>query len=218
MKKRIEVIASLIEKSDALCDVGCDHGYVAEKALEYKRVNKVYVTDISKPSLDKAIELLSKSYPENFSAYYTDGLTGVPRAEQVVIAGMGGEEIIKILNKSAYKPVILILQPMKNTDKLRKFLHDNGYGIERDFTFFADKKYYDVMRAKLGVEDYYSQKEETYGRENLKGNPDFLNLLDKKIAETEGILSSDMQEKSKETLSEKLRLLRGLKDEIKRNL
>ncbi len=218
MNSRIEVIASLILPSDVLCDVGCDHGYIAKKALDKKLVEKVIVTDISMPSLNKAVELLSKYYPDKFLAIKTDGLSSVPFSNEVLIAGMGGEEIIKILQKSAYKPVILILQPMKNADKVRKYLHESGYGIERDFTFFADEKYYDLMRAKLNYLDAYTEKEEIFGRENLNGTPDFLKLLDKKIAETEKLLKNDMQENSRKTLSERLQSYRGLKDEIKRNL
>lgn len=218
MNKRIEIIASLIGVTDDLCDVGCDHGYMAKTALDLNKVKRVIVTDISEPSLNKAVNLLSEFYPDKFTAILTDGLIGVPRSEQVLIAGMGGEEIIKILQKSAYKPVILILQPMKNADKVRKYLHENGYGLERDFMFYADKKYYEVMRAKIGYDDCYTEKEEIFGRENLARNPDFLSFIDKKIKETEKLLNTKMQENSRKTLSEKLLTYRGLKDEIKRNL
>lgn len=219
MSKRVEVITSLIEPCEIFADVGCDHGLVAKKVLDENLAEKVFITDISKPSLEKAIALLKEYYPNKFTAYLTDGLASVPMPNEVLIAGMGGEEIIKIVEKSAYKPVILILQPMKNADKVRKYLRKIGYGLDRDFTFYQDNKYYDIMRAKLGFNDFYSEKEEKYGRENLKGNPDFIRFLNERILEVENILPTDeLSPVSKNQLIERLQTFRGLKDEIERNL
>lgn len=218
MTKRTEVITSLIVKCETLADVGCDHGYVSFEALKSGKSEKVYLTDISPKSLDKAVRLLSEFFPSKFTPYLTDGLTDVPYIDEAVIAGMGGEEIIKILKKSVYKPVILILQPMKNVDKVRKYLHESGYGIERDFMFYAEDKYYEVLRAKLNYEDDYTETEELYGRENLKNNADFLVYLDRKIKETEQILCKNLKEQSRNAIKDRLETLKGLKDEIKRDI
>ncbi len=218
MGTRFDVISSLILNCKTLADVGCDHGYISLAALKSGKAEKVYITDISEKSLDKAVSLLSEFYPLNFTPFLTDGLTAVPYAEEVVIAGMGGEEIIKILKKSPYKPVILILQPMKNADKVRKFLHEIGYGIEKDFMFYSENKYYEVLRARLNFTDGYTEKEELYGRDNLRNNPDFLIYLDRKINETEEILKGNLKSQSHVSLSKKLETLKGLKDEIKRDI
>lgn len=218
MTERIEIVTSLVEKCDCFADVGCDHGYVAKNVLDKGLANEVYVTDISKPSLEKAIGLLTEFYPDKFTAYLTDGLDDVPEPDEVLIAGMGGEEIIKILQKCPYKPVILILQPMKNADKVRKFVHSRGYGLTRDFMFFSDGKYYEIMRARLGFSDGYTEKEELYGRENLQGTDDFLLFLDKKISETEKLLlKNNLKLDSRNGILKKLGIFRGLKDEIKRD-
>lgn len=219
MTKRIETIVSLITFSETFADVGCDHGYCAEEVLKKGLAKTVYVTDISKPSLKKAEALLSKNYQGKFIPIVTDGLKNVPEVEQVLIAGMGGEEIIKILQKAAYKPVIVILQPMKNADKVRKYLHMSGYGIERDFMFFDGDKYYEVMRAVLNVVDGYTETEELYGRENLQRNSDFLRYLRAKIEEIEGLLQLDgLNRDSRLSLTKRLENLRGIKDETERNL
>ena len=142
MNKRIEIIASLIGVMDDLCDVGCDHGYIAKTALDLNKVKRVIVTDISEPSLNKAVNLLSEFYPDKFTAVLTDGLIGVPRSEQVLIAGMGGEEIIKILQKSAYKPVKLVFIIVKVFfvkvyDSVKIFIYHILVGRKRnDFSVF----------------------------------------------------------------------------------
>ena len=219
MTKRIEKITSLLSGGESFADVGCDHGYVSQYVLDNKLYNKVYVTDISKPSLDKAINLLNENHGGKFTPILTDGLRNVPYCDTVVIAGMGGEEIIKILQKSAYKPVIAILQPMKNDEKLRKFLHQSGYGLDVDYMFYDDNKYYHLMRAVLDLKDCYTEKEETYGRGNLSGNEDFILYLEGKINETQKLLEEkNLQQTSRKQLTQRLETLRGLKDEIKRDL
>ena len=74
LSKRLQTIANVVTKK-VVCDVGCDHGLLAEYLLEKNIVDFVYVSDISKPSLDKAINLLSKKY-NTFQAICTNGLLG----------------------------------------------------------------------------------------------------------------------------------------------
>lgn len=211
MNVRLETIISLLSTTDTFADVGCDHGYVSKEVLSRGLAKKVYVTDISKPSLQKAIDLLTDSGFDSFEAFLTDGLESVPQADQVLIAGMGGQEIVKILKKSAYKPLIVVLQPMKNADLVRKELHSLGYGIIRDFMFYADDKYYEIIKAQLGVSDGYTQLEEEFGRENLCGNEDFKRYLDNMMKMIESARnSSNISEDSSQKLTKKLQVLRGL--------
>lgn len=212
---RLEVLASLVLPAKSFADVGCDHGYIAKAVLDRALSEDVYITDISQSSLNKGITLLDRTYKGMYTAILTDGLVGVPCVSEVMIAGMGGEEIIKILQKSAYKPDILILQPMKNADKVRRFLHNAGYGLDKDFLFYDGGKYYEVMRARLSLIDGYTEKEELYGRGNLNGNPDFIRFLNAKIKEVSAALSADgLNKDSFARLTEKLESLRGLINEI----
>ena len=56
LSKRLQVIADLVNKNN-VCDVGCDHGKLVEYLLSNKIVDYAIVSDISQPSLNKAIEL-----------------------------------------------------------------------------------------------------------------------------------------------------------------
>lgn len=71
-----------------------------------------------------------------------------PKIEQVIIAGMGGFEIIKILNtEEAGKYNNFILQPQKNVVKVRKYLQNNGFKIVRDEIAQEDKMFYFILNA-----------------------------------------------------------------------
>ena len=167
--KRIEIICKHIPFCDYFADIGCDHGYCTEYVLKNNLCKEAMIADVSISSLKKAEKLLF-NYLENgrLKSICTNGLQSIDRKyQQVLIAGMGGEEIISIL-KNGFLPQTLILQPMKNVDKVRKFLLENHYGIIKDFTFW-DKKYYDLIVAeknsKLQVE--YRHLELEYGYDNL---------------------------------------------------
>ena len=188
MTKRLETIFELIPNSRSFADVGCDHGFIAKRVIESGKSNCVTVSDISAPSLLKAEKLLKKYIDKGIvSSVCCDGLEGIPSdTETVLIAGMGGEEIIKILSQSTFLPRVLVLQPMKNVDKVRKTLFELGYGITKDFIFFA-RRYYNVMVAVLHQEvEPYNTLEYTFGRDNLLNrSEDFLNYLKREIAITE---------------------------------
>lgn len=191
MTKRLERIFSEIPACKSFADVGCDHGFIAEAMLKGGKCNFVTISDISEPSLQKAKKLLYPYVQKGVvTAICTDGLKGVDcTTEAVLIAGMGGEEIIKILLESPFLPPILVLQPMKNVDKVRKELFALGYGIEKDYLFY-DKKYYNLLVCKLGKEcENYSEKEFIFGRDNLKyRSDDFILYLNREIALMEGCL------------------------------
>ena len=167
---RLDILFDLIGEGEVFADVGCDHGYIAEMVLKSGKYKKVILSDISKKSLDKAVNLLSH-YGDKVEFVVSDGFESyltVP--DGAIIAGLGGEEIVKILSGNIL-PSNLVLAPQKNTDKVRKILLDKGYKILKDFTFYSQGKFYDAISAEKG-EDFYSPKELIFGRDNLSEKPD----------------------------------------------
>ena len=154
-------------------DVGCDHGKLAVRCAESGI--ETLCTDISEQSLDKAKKLFEKLGLKG-TFVCTDGLKGIDHTGAlVVIAGMGGEEIIRILSgdKLAER---LVLCPHQSTVKLREFLVDRGYKIALDSMVLERGTYYDVIAAtKLqNKQDKLTELELVFGRTNLKrDNPDF---------------------------------------------
>ena len=212
MTKRLETLFSLIDECEVFADIGCDHGLISQAVLNFDKAKKVYASDISAPSLQKARDLLGEDYEGRFYCFVSDGFDSVPDdADQALIAGMGGEEIVLILKKAAKLPEKLILQPMKNAEKLRRFLVGIGYGIVRDFTFFDGNKFYDVIKAVKGaaVPDY-SDDEFEFGRDNLASlSPDFCRYVQKR-AETLSSVVDGMNEADRAETLFKIQKLKGL--------
>ncbi len=188
MTDRLSLILSEIPKCDSFADVGCDHGIIAEQIL-LRGTKRITVSDISAESLKKATSRLKKYLSrakENgveISAVVCDGLSSVQPCECALIAGMGGEEIDKILLSAPFLPKQLILQPMKNTPKVRKTVLSLGYGIKKDY-IFKDKKFYNLLVCEKDYECRpYSEAEFEFGRDNLKNyQPAFVEYLTKELA------------------------------------
>ncbi len=207
---RLDILFDLIGEGEVFADVGCDHGYIAEMVIKSGKYKKVILSDISKKSLDKAVNLLS-TYGDRVEFIVSDGFDSyTTQPDGAIIAGMGGEEIVKILSGNIL-PNNLVLAPQKNTDKVRKILLDKGYKILKDFTFYSQGKFYDAISAEKG-EDFYSPKELIFGRDNLSEKPEgFIRKIKFEMGVLEGVLEDEKASKlSKETAKIKLTILKDL--------
>lgn len=206
VSNRIKTLCALLAPTDSFADVGCDHGYCTEYMLASGKCQFAIFSDVSKGSLQKAQVLLA-SYVEEGRAVGVlgDGFFGVPdTVGEVLIAGMGGSEILSILTDKnhGFLPKTFVFQPMLNADKLRRWLLDNGAYITRDFTF-KDGKYYDVIcgrRLENGeAAQVYSEMEIEFGKENMETLPSaFLERTAKHLEDVERFLATDgLQEESR---------------------
>lgn len=190
MNRRREEILSVIPKCEVLCDVGCDHGYVGFECLLRGIAGKVIFSDISALSLEKA-KLLLKSEPQllcRASFCVANGLDGTRETavDACVIAGMGGEEIMKILNGET--PKFCVLQPMSEVEKLREFLQGR-FEIHSDRLFYDKGKYYNLLlceRSERG--EKLSKFQVMFGKTNLE-NPeaDFLEFATARLERQKAI-------------------------------
>lgn len=229
--KRIDTLCSLLNPCATFADVGCDHGYCSEYMLKNGLCGRAILSDVSKGSLAKAEALLAPYIRAGKAvSVLGDGFFGVPKdTEQVLIAGMGGSEIVHILahEKCGFMPKRFVFQPMHDGEKLRRYILANGGYIERDFTFF-DGKYYEVivggrMETSGQVCDEALQKPYTgaeyeFGRENLAVMGEaFISRMKKLIKNIDKYLSEpSLSEESKEELQKRKQRLQGvLQGEVK---
>ena len=220
VSKRIQTLCSLLAPAKVFADVGCDHGYCTQYMLENGLCKQAIFSDVSKGSLQKA-EVLLASFVEDgrATAVLGDGFYGVPSTvDEVLIAGMGGSEILSILTdeEHGFLPKNFVFQPMLNADKLRRWLLENGAYITRDFTF-QDGKYYDVICGRRLADgeqrQVYTEMEIEFGKENLETLPAaFVGRVEKQLRDIEQYLQSNLQEDSRaELLKRKARLQEAIK-------
>jgi tRNA (adenine22-N1)-methyltransferase len=217
--KRIDTLCSLLVKTDVFAAVGCDHGYCTEYMLKNGFCEQAIASDISEGSLKKAENLLAPYIAAGrVTPVVGGGFAGVPSSVgEVLIAGMGGAEIVKILSDedTGFLPRRFLLQPMHDTEKLRRYLVENGAVLERDFTFFANGKYYDTIvgrKGEDGEKQAYTELEYEFGRENLRARgEDFLQRVRKHLVGIDGFLAAEgLSESNREGLLRRKKKLEGV--------
>ena len=203
--ERIQKLCSYLFKCKTFADVACDHGYIAEYMLKNKLCESAVVSDISEKCLKKAETLLSKYISAgNCRAVCCDGLKMIDSdTDCVMIAGIGGEEIIKILSEG-FIPKAFIFQPMKNADTLRAYLLKNNCFIQTDDIFSDGKKYYFVIKGQHGSAQNYTNEQLLYGKDSLK-NPVFYDYLRAELKKKKGYLKNDMTDESRQNLSHQIK-------------
>ena len=167
-----------------VADIGTDHGYLSELLSRNKKIKKVFATDISQKCLDKTNQLISKCNIEKIETKLGDGLDAVDVVDLAVVAGIGGYEIINILQNQnkineKRKCDLFVLQPSDNTVELRQWINKNNMLVVSDFIFESAKRFYSIIVVdvsktevkKLDDFDLY------FGRDNTLENKEFVNYL-----------------------------------------
>ncbi len=186
MNKRREEILAEVENCESLCDVGCDHGYVGFECLKRGKAKNVIFSDISAPSLEKAKALVKSEGDFEGRATFcvANGLEKAKGVDSCVIAGMGGEEIMKILAGDI--PEFCVLQPMSEVEKLREFLQEKG-NIKTDRLFYDRGKYYNLITLERGS-CKLSKFQIMFGKSNLeKPCEDFLEFATARLLRQKAI-------------------------------
>ncbi len=153
LSKRLSSVASMVTAGNCLVDVGTDHGYVPIYLYERNIIPRGIAMDVNKGPLERAaLHIAESGMKGKIETRLSDGLAALQpgEADSVVIAGMGGPLMIRIL--SAYPEVTnslkeLILQPQSEIRSVREWLYEQGYEITKEHMVFEEGKYYPMFKA-----------------------------------------------------------------------
>ena len=169
---------NLTDNQDIVTDVGADHGYLAVMLKKSGLFKKVIATDISAPSLQKTTDL-AKQLNLDIETRVGDGLLVAPETTLACICGMGGYEIIKILQQPiACKK--FVLQPVQNIVELREYLLTNKYKITEDYLLQDKGKYYYIIAVNGSGKNKYNFAEKYFGKNYLQ-NKDICSYIQTQI-------------------------------------
>lgn len=148
--KRLGAALGLID-CDTLADVGCDHGKAGIAAIRTGRAKRVILTDISEKSLSKA-RASAEYFGIDADCRVGDGMTVLApgEADCVLIAGMGGNEIMHILDEGLGKCDDYVLLAHRDAPKLRIYLAKRGFRLRADTVVKDGGKFYNVLAAERG--------------------------------------------------------------------
>ena len=239
LSRRLQTVAHAVTPGHRVADVGTDHGYVPIYLIQNHCCETAIAMDVNKGPLERAKEHINaEGMAEQIETRLSDGLAELAPEETdtVVIAGMGGDLICRILEKAPeffQAEIEFILQPQSEWFKVRHLLHDQGYQITNEWFLKEDGKYYVVIKAEAadGRADALSYPEETdyqYGHLLIQEkNPVLLEYLEKemkkkkKIAEsicTSGVAEDSREQKRAQRYTELMKEVKQMDSIIKSEL
>ena len=154
LKGRLSLCAEYVRGGSRLADIGTDHGYLPIALCQIGKIPCALACDINPLPLASAEKNIAEyGLSDRISVRLSDGLqkVGADEADDVVIAGMGGELIAAILGDCAWAcdpEKNFVLQPMTRHDVLIKWLYENGFCIEEQGAVLDSGKYYTVLRVQ----------------------------------------------------------------------
>ena len=178
LSRRLHAAFLLVREGKRIADIGTDHALLPIALVKSGKCPHAIASDINKLPLEKASENISREgLSKKIETYLTNGAVGLEgRAEDYVIAGMGGELIAEIISESPFLKscdIHLVLQPMTKISTLRRFLWENGFNINNEVYLEDMGHFYTVISSSYtGVNFEYTPLEAEVGLEIFRKNAD----------------------------------------------
>ena len=189
LQPRLQLLADMTPAGCRLADIGTDHGYLPVWLLQRERIQSAIAADIGAEPLAHARRTAEEYGVEGISFRLCDGLANISPEETdtVIIAGMGGETIIGILEAAPWTrdgTHTLILQPQTKGDLLRRWLCESGYRFLEEKLVRDKEQLYVVFRVTGGEVSALSEADALTGI-LLRNDPLYGEYLSQHLAKLE---------------------------------
>ena len=156
ISKRLLCCASMVQSGSRVADIGTDHGYLGIYLLQSGAARHVIACDLRKDPLENARRNAKLfGVDGEMELRLSDGLEKIlpDEVDTVVMAGMGGDLIQKILSQCPWRKregLQFILQPQSAGNVLRRWLCEDGFEIRREEPVQDGHFLYTVMDIRQG--------------------------------------------------------------------
>ncbi len=176
LSKRLQGVVKLVPVCPTVCDVGCDHGYVAITLIKEGIAERVIAMDVNAGPLEQAKrngELYGVT--ERLDFRLSDGLSKVApgEANAFLCAGMGGRLMVHIMTEGRAVMERMqgaVLQPQSELSLVRRYIYETGWHIVREDMVLEEGgdapnqgKYYPMMYIEPGKEPMPDETALLYG-------------------------------------------------------
>ena len=173
MDSRLLTIEEKIQDGAGVIDVGTDHGIIPVRLAQRGYPGRIFASDINAGPLEAARKNAERAgVSEKMRFLLCDGLALCPpdAVDTIVIAGMGGDMIVKILDEAEWcmhTRYHLILQPMTRSEVLRYWLVYNEFEILTESAVPEGNNLYQVLTARFGGKTRLNDAELFCGKRTL---------------------------------------------------
>lgn len=221
LSHRLMTIASFVRKGSKIADIGTDHGYIPIYLVSEGISPSALAMDVRKGPLERAgNHVLEYGLGDKIKVRLSDGLKKLEpgEADTIVIAGMGGELIVHILEAGKHvweSTERLVLSPQSEIGSVRHYLEENGFTILRETMVKDEGKYYTVIEAGHGAMYYGRECFYEYGRYLIQEKNDvFREFLEKERRSVDELIAA-LSEKHSDSAVRRLGELLTRRDMIK---
>ncbi|WP_446898765.1 tRNA (adenine(22)-N(1))-methyltransferase [Clostridium sp. LBM24168] len=151
---RLKSICEMVDKCDCIADIGTDHAYIPVYLVKNNICRRAIASDINRGPINKAYMNIGLEGMQNkIECRLGGGLDTIApgEAQEVVIAGMGGNLIRDIMdeNMAVFKGArYFILQPVQNPEVLRKYIYDMGFRIIDEDLCIDENIFYEIIKVR----------------------------------------------------------------------
>lgn len=152
LSKRMYAVASLVTTGNRIADIGTDHAYIPIFLIQEQRIPSAIAMDVNEGPLMRAEEHIREyALEDRIETRLSDGFRKlkVGEADSAIIAGMGGNLVMRILKEHWNITCSLkecVLQPQSEIAKVRAFLLEEGFLFIEEDMVLDDEKYYPMMK------------------------------------------------------------------------
>ncbi|MCQ2752926.1 MAG: class I SAM-dependent methyltransferase [Bacilli bacterium] len=151
MANRIKAIASLVPPNSVVADIGTDHAYLILELFKNQQIQYAYAIDNKDGPIANAKNNIEKHHlTDGCKVIKANGLDFPldPKVNTLVLAGLGGMNIISILKhdeKKLKKIKTIITDAHRDNDKVTAYLLTLGYQVKEEKSIIDKKKKYQLI-------------------------------------------------------------------------
>lgn len=193
---RLEKIASMLPGGTQMVDIGTDHAFLPIALVQRGVYRSAVAADVRTGPLQVAAQHIREAgLSGRIRPCLSDGFDALQPedCETVVMAGMGGFLISELLERGFREGKLaklryLLVQPQSEPDRVRRTLHACGLRIDREQMALDRGKYYLMIGAVPG-EEQYREEEYLFGRDlAARRDPVFAEWLTAELAKNRAIM------------------------------
>lgn len=167
LSERLKAIYNMVPKGTA-ADIGADHGKLMIALFEGGIIEHGYAVENKKGPYNRLVKALKeKDLLDDVVPLFSDGIKDLPSGvHTVIIAGMGGNNIIKILKDSPrqLKQIqTLIVDAHNAIPKVRDEISKMGFIIADEKMVREDDVFYEIIKFIRADIAFYGDKDLEFG-------------------------------------------------------
>lgn len=167
LSERLTAIYKMVPKGIA-ADIGADHGKLMIALFESGIVTHGYAVENKKGPYNRLLKALQeRNLEDDIVPLFSDGIKDLPESvHTVIIAGMGGNNIIDILKKYPNKTKqinTLIIDAHTAIPKVRREISNMGFVIADEKMVREDDVFYEIIKFIRADKAIYGDKDIEFG-------------------------------------------------------